>query len=312
MVGLYDDRVAQPSAKKTKGEMQAAVSQHIDAFNLVHAAFESGCHFPLVRPWGTGSERWDTDHRALAGLQVALWERETLATTIGWNAGDLEADLDLLRLAFAEDHSNGVDPYGYALFVPGESTIVNNLWHRRTKLNARQCRELASKLWDLESHRVDFETKRENERIIAENSGFEPHLRSILDRWAGINRFSDAQQNYLHGRTRMRILIVALALHARVLDDGRLPKNLDELCPKYLSTVPEDPFDPSQPLHYRWPGAEYMLYSAGPNKVDDSLDGTLDMSTRTSDDVLEADEFPVSSDPDLTNAGAATGPSNSQ
>ena len=198
MVGLYDDRVAQPSAKKTKTELQSTVSQHNDAFNLVHAALESGCHFPLVRPWGMGSERWDTDHRALAGLQVALWERESLASTIGWNAGDLETDLDLLRMAFAEDHSNGVDPNGYALFVPGESTIVNNLWHRRTKLDVRQCTELARKLWELESHRVDFETKLENERIIAENSGFEPHLRSILDHWAGINRFSDAKQNYLH------------------------------------------------------------------------------------------------------------------
>jgi hypothetical protein len=306
IIGEIDENGGWPIWRMSKAQLHKAVSNNAVAFELAHAALRRDCHFPLVRPWDTPSVPPGDDRRALYGLMNGLWARETLASKSDAIEDDLAACVDLLRLAFVEDRSNGFDQYQrYAVFVPNEFSVVNNLWFRRTKLNTQQCTELAHQLWELESNRVEWETKLANEQIIVENSGFETHLRAILDRWAGINRYEYARSNYLNMRTRMRFLIVALALRACELENGRLPKTLNELCPKYLASIPGDPFDTSQPLRYRLPGAEYMLYSVGPNKIDDSFEGRLDMTAQTCDDVSEAGQFPPENDPDQTDSSGA-------
>jgi hypothetical protein len=41
---------------------------------------------------------------------------------------------------------------------------------------------------------------------------------------------------------RRRLIIVELALRCYVAETGKVPARLDDLVPKYLSRVPEDPF----------------------------------------------------------------------
>ncbi len=62
---------------------------------------------------------------------------------------------------------------------------------------------------------------------------------------------------------------VACALERFRLTNGRLPAELNELVPMYLSAVPEDVLG-SRPLHYRLePDENYRLYSIGWNQTDD-------------------------------------------
>ena len=62
---------------------------------------------------------------------------------------------------------------------------------------------------------------------------------------------------------------VACALERFRLANRRLPAELRELVPTYLSTVPEDVLG-SQPLYYRLaPAGSYHLYSVGWNQTDD-------------------------------------------
>ncbi len=61
-----------------------------------------------------------------------------------------------------------------------------------------------------------------------------------------------------------------LAIEIYRLDHGQLPELLDELVPKYLPSVPQDPFNPGFPLQYVVDETGYMVYAAG---ADGDLDG---------------------------------------
>jgi hypothetical protein len=65
-----------------------------------------------------------------------------------------------------------------------------------------------------------------------------------------------------------RNLYLAFALAAYHGDHGRYPAKLDELAPKYLEKIPNDLFS-GKPLIYRLEDDGYLLYSVGPNGVDD-------------------------------------------
>jgi hypothetical protein len=83
-----------------------------------------------------------------------------------------------------------------------------------------------------------------------------------------------------------RLLETQLALHAYNLDHGRYPASLAELAPTYLASVPLDPFTKGAPLKYRVAGDSYVLYSVGPDTIDDG--GKPIQDSMDHDDVFRA------------------------
>lgn len=77
---------------------------------------------------------------------------------------------------------------------------------------------------------------------------------------------------YAMDQTENSMLEVALALHAYDLDHAGYPGRLEDLVPRYLSSVPIDPFGGAHSLRYYRDGANYVLYSVGPNARDDGGD----------------------------------------
>lgn len=71
------------------------------------------------------------------------------------------------------------------------------------------------------------------------------------------------------GKAHKAFLAVALALRAYSLEHRRLPKELPDLTPDYLKSIPNDPFAEDSPVKYRVEGERYTLYSIGPDGVDD-------------------------------------------
>ncbi len=65
-----------------------------------------------------------------------------------------------------------------------------------------------------------------------------------------------------------RNLHIAFALAAYHADNGRYPAKLDDLAPKYLTSVPNDLFS-GKPLIYRLEGKGYFFYSVGVNGKDE-------------------------------------------
>src|SRR6185295_16273206 len=66
----------------------------------------------------------------------------------------------------------------------------------------------------------------------------------------------------------LRILMIDLAVRCYVSEQGSVPESLNRLVPKYLSSVPTDPFT-GTPLHYRPQGTNSSVYSVGPDKIRD-------------------------------------------
>jgi hypothetical protein len=66
----------------------------------------------------------------------------------------------------------------------------------------------------------------------------------------------------------LRLTKAAIASERFRLARGRLPENLNELVPQFLSAVPLDPFD-DLPLRYHRLAKGYVIYSVGPDGHDD-------------------------------------------
>ncbi|MDQ3814284.1 MAG: type II secretion system protein GspG [Armatimonadota bacterium] len=73
-----------------------------------------------------------------------------------------------------------------------------------------------------------------------------------------------------HSEAGNALLLVALALQAFRLEHGTYPAQLAELVPTYLKRVPIDPFGSGESLSYRRVGQNYVLWSIGPDGVNNS------------------------------------------
>ncbi len=64
-----------------------------------------------------------------------------------------------------------------------------------------------------------------------------------------------------------------LAIEIYRIDHNQLPESLQDLTPTYLPTIPEDLFDPNQPIKYTQSTTGYLIYSVGTDGDDDN--GTI-------------------------------------
>jgi hypothetical protein len=120
-------------------------------------------------------------------------------------------------------------------------------------------------------------TMNEAERIAKLPLHERPRERKALAaRWAGgpfdlgQNAVSWAHQleDELKPTALIRCSIVAVAMERFRLANKRWPDTLQELTPRYLQTIPLDPFD-GKPLRMVTKGTYRIVYSIGPNLVDD-------------------------------------------
>jgi type II secretory pathway pseudopilin PulG len=91
----------------------------------------------------------------------------------------------------------------------------------------------------------------------------DPVNQLLLPVFAGI-RFGEVEAH-----TQNALLLITLALQAYQKDHGPYPAALSLLTPHYLRNVSDDPFALSGPMHYKRLGNKYLLYSVGPDGIDD-------------------------------------------
>jgi len=65
------------------------------------------------------------------------------------------------------------------------------------------------------------------------------------------------------------LLLASYALQAYHQEKRTYPASLAELVPGYLHAIPNDPFAANKPLCYKRTGADFLLYSIGPDGKDD-------------------------------------------
>ena len=108
------------------------------------------------------------------------------------------------------------------------------------------------------------------------------HAQTSKNGFAGIalNSAPRALENQMRVTCFRRITATAMALRMYQLDHGgQWPATLQELVPRYLKSMPIDPFSPAHAAIGYLPGDPPALYSVGVNEVDDHGDRTGAMTT---------------------------------
>jgi hypothetical protein len=143
----------------------------------------------------------------------------------------------------------------------------------RSRLNAPQCRELSASLQAIDTRAEPTATviAREHAWYRAQASWREKALLTLAP--TAVQKLrqpveESAQQAEDRVRTRPGLLVTDLAIRCFRLENSRLPRDLDELVPGVLTTIPQDPYS-GRPLRYHVEGDEYVLYSVGPDRKDD-------------------------------------------
>lgn len=95
--------------------------------------------------------------------------------------------------------------------------------------------------------------------------------------------------------------LTAIALHAYRHRTGRWPHALAELAPDLLPAVPEDPFDPGQPIKYRLIDGTPHLYFVGADAVDNHA------ARPPADNLRAVESLRQRYDPNPNDAPAVTG-----
>ncbi len=137
------------------------------------------------------------------------------------------------------------------------------------QLNPEQARPVILLLSETEGSAVNWDEVARVERQFARHElGAVPNpVRAIAAWWTQRATMARARARHESCLAHRRLLLLELALRCYKAETGRTPAKLDELVPKYLPTIPSDPFG-GRPLVYRKQGATWLLYSIGPDLVD--------------------------------------------
>ena len=85
----------------------------------------------------------------------------------------------------------------------------------------------------------------------------------------GVPTYSKVITRYYNSISRLNILIVVTAIKLYELTNDNTIGSLEELIPAYFKKIPEDPFDNFKPLKFEKKNTGFVVYSFGPNKLDD-------------------------------------------
>jgi hypothetical protein len=150
---------------------------------------------------------------------------------------------------------------------------LSALIRQREALNGEQCRQVIAALEAVDKGREptskvvarDKAWARKSQSMFTELAlALSPGAGRIMQ--ASINSFDSSRQR---SDTRLRLAIVTLALRRYHLERGNYPDSLSPLVPEYLAEVPLDPYS-GQSIRYQLePSKGYVLYSVGPDRVDD-------------------------------------------
>jgi len=102
-----------------------------------------------------------------------------------------------------------------------------------------------------------------------------------------------AQEAATHTEVRGIMLSAAVELYRS--ENDTYPESLADLVPDYVPELPEDPFS-GQPFEYAQTPSSYLLYSVGPDMLDDGgspLDGSGSFPERQGDILLHGEDSPV-------------------
>ncbi|HVT29914.1 MAG TPA: hypothetical protein VHE81_17990 [Lacipirellulaceae bacterium] len=151
------------------------------------------------------------------------------------------------------------------------------LYHERDRIPAEELARCVDRLQKLDANIEPFDEVWYRDRVWSQRTnGWHGHLQQLLgdiikQTWDFIFIRSDQiPATYKAHQAKLRLAMLEFALTRFHHELGRWPASINELTPKYILAIPVDPFDPNgRPLKYRKTASGYVVYSVGPNQIDD-------------------------------------------
>ena len=267
--GSYDEMASE--------ELGEVTSYNQPALELARSALANKCVVAI--DW-TGDRAWFDDiHFArlqpLREIARAFAAEGHFQSRQGNGEQALRSGQDNLRVGTAI--ANGGFVIDWEL---GHASTLYGLLTVRAALDDLPEDQVSNLLSELQQTHLDFEDP--NQVLRRELAFFRQAYGPV--QWLIMKRTAIAQQQTMRLRMaettkRYEALLELLKVHAALrsyqLDNESLPATLEELTPDYISKVPTDLFS-GRAFAYRVTEEGYLLYSVGPNGVDDGGVETTD------------------------------------
>jgi hypothetical protein len=154
---------------------------------------------------------------------------------------------------------------GYACeYIPMYSLI-----RLAPNLDCKQMREFVKELDAIDRDAVTWKEIWKTEKIFMRREIIKSWWQPArwVEYWQGVQVASKARTKHDNLVARRRLIMTELAIRCYVAAGNQPPRNLAQLVPDYLKSVPQDPFT-GKPLTYRAQETNWVLYSVGPDRVD--------------------------------------------
>ena len=252
-------------------QLQAVLSANTNSLRLVKLGLSRECRISI----GYFDAKGNPSFGSLASvasfktLAQMLDANHRLAELEGRTNDAITSCVDAIK--FGNEISRGGVMIDRRVGIACENIGYQSLAKAAPTLNLEDSRRLIPEIEAVDARQVPWAEVCRNENAFMRKSlrhypSFNPIL-LIQDLWSAHSNRKEAEVSDAQIHARLRLLTVELALRCFRQEHGKVPAKLDELVPAYLKAVPQDPFS-GKPLVYRTQGTNWLLYSVGPDGMD--------------------------------------------
>lgn len=247
--------------------LRALVATNAEALRLLRAGLAHRCAVPTdaeIANFGAVTR----DLIALKSLAKVLSAEGRLAEIENRPADAARSYTDAIRLG--SEMSRGGLMINRLVGIACEGMGATPLVKLLPKLTCEQMRVVAAELEQIDDRTVPWREVLQNENRFsrAQLGNYPNPIKLVSDLWRARSERRASEEKHSLAAAHLRLLAVELALRFYKCDQGCGPRNLTQLVPKYLQRLPTDPFS-GKSLVYRSSGTNWVLYSLGPDQVDD-------------------------------------------
>ena len=246
-------------------QLQTAVSANSESLRLVKLGLGRECRFPLAR-FQTTSALSQTLNSCKVLAQLLAANRR-LAELEGRTNDAVTISVETIRIG--NEISRGGPMIGHLFGIACEAIGCDPLARLVPAMSPAETRRLIPEIEAIEARQVPWAEVCRNDNALIRGEFLQHPNPILLVETLWNLHLSRKRGEERDGRIRasLRLLTVELALRCYRQEHGKVPVKLDELVPACLKAVPQDPFS-AKPLIFRPQGTNWLLYSVGPDGVD--------------------------------------------